>query len=85
MSLYCHVCNNTRGLIITKNVIRAILVVGISDPNRQVSWILILLLKSKLFVINLLRFATPKHIFNDKYHTSITNTSQFMKIPNFEI
>ena len=54
--LFCHVCNNTRGLEITKNVMRAVFVVGISGPNKLPSWILRLLLKSNLFVTNLLRF-----------------------------
>ena len=56
INLFCHVCNNTRGLEIAKNVMRAIFILGISGPNRQLSWILRLLLKSKLFVTNLLRF-----------------------------
>ena len=64
-----------------KNVIRTIFVFGISGPNR----ILRLLLKSKLFVTNLLRFNTPKHIFNDKYYKCMTNMSQFMDIANFQI
>ena len=41
-----------------KNVIQTIIVDGISDLNRQLSWILRHLLESKLFVTNLLRFTT---------------------------
>ena len=85
MDLFCHVFNNTRGLKLAKNVIRAIFVVGISFPNREVSWILIFLLKIKLFVTNLLRFTTPKHRFDDKYYECMTNTSQFMELHNIEI
>ena len=85
ISLFSHVCKNISGLKIVKNVIRAIFIVEISGPNRQLSWIFILLLNSNLFVTNLLRSTTPKHIFNDKYKKCMTNATQFMKIFNFEI
>ena len=85
INLFCHVCYNDRGLKIAKNAIRAIFVFVISGHNRQLSLILTLLLKRKLFVTNLLRFTTSKHIFNDEYQKCMTITSQFMEIPNFEI
>ena len=83
--LFCHVYNNTRGFKLANNVIRATFVAGISGPERQLSSILRLLSKRKLFVTNLLRLTASKHIFNDKYHKCITSTSQFMEIPNLEI
>ena len=57
-SLFCHVCNNISGLKIAKNVIRTIFVLEISSLNRQLSWILGLLLESRLYVTNLLTFTT---------------------------
>ena len=60
INLFCHVCYNTNGLKKAKNIIRTIFVARISGPNRQLSWILRLLLESKLFVTNLLSLTTTK-------------------------
>ena len=84
-SLFSHVCKNTSGLKIVKDVIRAISTVEIIGPNRQLSWIFTLLINSNLFVTTLLRSTTPKHIFNDKYHKCMTNATQFMEFFYFEI
>ena len=54
--LFCYVYNNTTGFKIVETVIWTIFVATDGGPDRQLSQILILLLKSKLFVTNQLRF-----------------------------
>ena len=49
INLVCHIGNNTSGFKIAKNVVR-ILLSRNQRPNRQLSWILMLLLENKLIV-----------------------------------
>ena len=84
LKYFSHVYNNTICIKMVKTVIS----IFVGAISKKLFEILILLLKSKLFVTSLLAFVTPQiciYIANGKYCKSLTNRSWFMEIPNFGI
>ena len=81
-SSFGRICGITFCVKILGNVTQTLFVAAIIGNDWQPSWILILLLRNKIFKTNFLRFFTPQqHIFKGKYYKSITIRSRVMEIP----